>query len=466
MKNSYIYLGIALYIIAIFFAYSTGMIKTIKILTLIPIVLIILQIVKNQGFFSLLFFSVLIYWIPFTFSLFSFLKDFTLIEISVYFIVFIVIINQSISNNPRVNQTIKKYPFWPFIIFFIGALIGHFISNNPSHLLIKTRQMFLWPILFCFVCIYLIRNTNQLYKILWGFLISSVIFALLVLFGDTFLGIGHKVIGIETDYRLTYYLSIPYLGEIHMHMIQIGQVFAVILICYFVIWLNYPSRIIRGLAPIVMMLFIALIIKSQARGAIVAIIIASIVISLLSMFVFKQKKLQIKVFIFLFIIIGLFVYTAIQSQYNPIYTRGEETLSNPLEAKTFISRLNIWERAVPLITKSIFGFGLGAFPLIEDGNTAVVHNIFLFNYFVTGLIGFIAFLLIHFYIIKYSYTGLKKSTNFNLKLIFLMGIGVETVWLSCGMVSHMSYYGWGLAVFWIIPGLVFAAANLSKSKLI
>lgn len=407
--------------------------------------------------FQFLLFSLLVYWVPYEFDLKSILKGFYIYEIIVYVYFAIIFTHSIIKKDLLLSNALDQFPYKLFGLFVLGALIGHFIGDNNNDYLIRVRKMFVWPGLFILTCILIIKNISQVEKITKTFLLSSTVLGILVLFGESVFKIGSPMSHHQHNERLNYYLSLPGLGELNMHMSQIGVVFGMLLVISVCIFLIHSSAITRTKILLLSLFFGILVIKAQSRGAIVGVVVAIISTTIISKYynILMQKKIILKGILVIGTLAGAFLYQMYVTKDTTMYTRNLMLLTDPFNSINFLSRIDIWERALDIIFSNIWGFGLFGFPIAPDGNTGIVHNALLYNYFVGGFFTLIALVLIHLLIIKTCFRILKNSDDNISMVISLSCIGVEIVWLVAGLVDPIALYDWGLPVIWLFPALVF-----------
>lgn len=440
----------------------------VKITMLIPLLLVMLYFIKSGGLIKILNIAVIFFWFPLKIGLKTavpLLSSLNLFDLGILIILLLALFDSNDNNKIKVVSSFKKFPFWAYLLYLIGAMIAHYNSNGSAQEMEQIRTMYILPGLIIFSFIYIIRDTKQIEIIVKQLLISAAILGLLILIGEK-IGIGGKVALMEENARLSYQLIIPFIGKHILHMNQIGMTFAMLTIISFSIYLNHPSRSIRLANIVLITLFSLLILKTNSRHAIIGLIFGILLITLLSkrFKLIRQRFVLFKGILFASIFIIGFVYLAVTTKDSAIYERGFELINSPFEAVNVVKRIEIWKDSLPLIFNSLLGFGLFGFPMTPDGNTAIVHNMYFFVYFSTGIIGFIAFLFIHINILKRSWKGLYISSSYVTRIICVSTIGIEASLFVAGIASPMRLENWQIAVFWIYPALMYSILGLEKQN--
>ena len=145
-----------------------------------------------------------------------------------------------------------------------------------------------------------------------------------------------------------------------------------------------------------------------------------------------------------------------------------EIFSNPLHARTAVSRLVVWKQSIPIIIKHPLGIGANGLLGIRNtyaemanpsGGIWAVHNLILYLLLFSGVIGTAGFLFIFIWFIKKCRTKLK-SRNPGIRLFSIAGIGITTAIFVNGVSSPLIYDSVTATVFWLPIGIIMAVINL------
>jgi O-antigen ligase len=171
-------------------------------------------------------------------------------------------------------------------------------------------------------------------------------------------------------------------------------------------------------------------------------------IALLYIFItFNQlsKKARISLSL-LTLVISSYIYTLVpQSSFERLSTVGSELSEGSLNDRT-----TIWKYAISLFYNNWFGgVGAGALPyaiLPYYGRPAVAHNTFLSILVEQGIIGFIIYVLIIFYLIHLIKFSNSKNRNLYITILIIICVGTsllswefrKILWLSLAIIASES----------------------------
>ena len=249
---------------------------------------------------------------------------------------------------------------------------------------------------------YLIKSRSTLKLFLWVLIPASTLIALY--------GIKQFTFPSELDYRLIELSSaspITYLMGGHIRAFStmsspfhLGIFLTGTLLLLFTLWQKDKSKRILYLilAGIQFVALIMTVTKSNWFGLITGILVL----------VLLENRRPLRLFLQLILVViisWLIIYFAFQlTQNNPALrtiNSGLEDLVNPLQANTFVFRLNLWkDEVIPLMIASPWigygtssaGEGLGFYYEGTNKVYIVSHNLFFKIFFELGIIGVVIFL--------------------------------------------------------------------------
>jgi hypothetical protein len=468
MRIILLFISLVITTAVVLYSIGSGKTMTVKIIMVLPVIAMMLYFVSKNGLFSLLQLSIVFFWFPLAIGLKSasyFLSNIYIVELMTYMAIIIVFMDSSVRRKMRVQSIINHYPFYLFLLYFLGAYLAHLNSGGHSQEMPIIRGVYLWPGVFIFTVVGLATSKERISKLILLLLISGAVLSLVVLFGDG-IGIGGKMHDAQESVRLSYYVSLPFVGKMHLHMSDIGVAFGVLLIISFSIYLIHPLKKYRIFSLAFSFLFLSLILKAQSRGAIIGIFLAIIMVIYLSKKgkIIQQTNIIIKGSIIAFLLVMGFWYLSVNSVDADFAKRSVEFFEDPFEAINFLNRIEIWYKAFKLIFSSFFGYGLHGFPLSSDGNTGIVHNIFLYHIFATGFIGFFAFIFILFKTFRTCLFCISRSNEPIYQIVGTATIGVLIVWLVAGLVDPIHLKPWEYVIFWFTPALAFSVTRIIRTK--
>lgn len=321
----------------------------------------------------------------------------TVLEIMIYllFITWFFLEGKSSFLYKRVKfRKEEKSFFIGIFLLFVGVFFSVFVSEDTRTSLGVFKGFFVDPLLFFLVFISVIKEADQVKKILQSVIFSSLAVAIVALLYSFYgyLTFDGRLSGFyESPNYLAMYLAPGFLLSIYVFLC--GDKCS----CFY---LN-NSKFLQYLVIFILGLSILL---TKSFGSIFAVTVA------ISFVYLKNReggflKSRKKVLVFLLVIFSFLTFLTFQKF---------EQISNSSERSSFHSRLIIWRSSAEMIKESpFFGIGPGTFqkkyldlqekyPPYLEWAVSQPHNTFLAFYVQSGLFGLIGFLLILFW-------GLKKS---------------------------------------------------------
>jgi len=450
-----------------------GKLKAVYIPIGFSILIMILYVVDKIGSFPLLSGLVFIYWIPFNSGLghvSPFLEYMYPTEVGLWMLCLGILVYGSVSRSAQFYSAVGRFPFLPFVLLVVGSITANLVSGNRFALneLAQIRILCILPAVICFVFIYFLKTVKQAERLLWIFLISAGILGLVYLFAPNIVNpdiLDLLTSEIERTGRLKKIIKLPLCSMLTMSMESTAECFTLIVALSFSLWVNYLSFRGRLRAAAVLAISALVIIRGQARGALIASICSVIVIQALSL---RFKGYSSKFFlrgllkpaIVICSIAFTVTYLAITS---PTYTYQQRIMNlytNPLLA--IDSRMHRWKTAAPVVLDNPLGVGIFGFPS-ADGASWAAHNLYLFLLLSFGIIGFIGFFWIFLRYTKVCWSGLH-SNNSTRRLFCIAGMGCVTTLFVEGMVSPIYWSPWQVLMVWIPIGITMAVATLPEEK--
>lgn len=468
-------------------AIEKGMTKTLTGLFGLPILLMFPFLLRKMGIFHLFCLIIFPFWIPYKFGLGYFGSmgiSMTPTEVGLYFFFALILTSYMIKPTYQSYQwtnTWRNFPIFPFLLYICGAIIaysiGKYVLNSATGFSIyRIRALCLFPAVICFLCIYLINTKEKAEKLLWIFLLSTLILGILFLFGRyvfSFISLSEYA---KDSARLSMTLSAPFLGDISIHPSGAGALFSIVFSLSFSFWLNTSSKKKRYLALGLVTVFVIVLLKSQGRAGLYASIFSAIAIWFLSA-KFRMLSAKLNFVKLLFIIICIFgttYYLAVVSENRWYRDRGLEFLYSPIKTQSFESRREIWGQVIPMIIRNPFGIGAEGLLAMEYtgkreldniyGDIWGVHNLILYLLLFSGFIGTIGFMWIFVWFIKRCMHRLNCDDPI-VRFFCIAGIGIIIAFFINGLSDPVLYHSWETPILWFPVGIIIAAITLPDKVL-
>jgi len=433
-------------------------------------------IVKRRGLILILGALISIYWIPLDSGLQVFslgLRNIYPTELGIWVLCYAVIIYRSITRNSQDNINMGKFPFLPFWVLLGGAVLTYWTAEyHSTYSLIQIRTFCLLPMVFCFLCIYLIKTVKQAECLLWTFLISAGLLGVVFLYAPNKIPSGLEMLyagGVGSD-RLMKIIKIPLCGVLFMNSEVTPVSYAFIMALSFNFWLNTSSFWKRLTAISLLLISAFVIIKAQGRTGLIAAGSSMIIITLLTLkvrksFSFLFNKILGKAIASIVFLFGFFLYYANTSIGRVAQWRTLDTFSDPSQAPGLGDRIWRWKESILVILEHpFFGVGIEGFQKHNYDYSWFAHNLYLYLWLSFGVIGLIGFIWIFVRFTKAYQKGLR-SNNLDCQSLAIGGIASVVVLFVVGITSSTFFLvPWGLLMLWIPFGIIFAAVNLKGQK--
>jgi hypothetical protein len=234
---------------------------------------------------------------------------------------------------------------------------------------------------------------------------------------------------------------------------QLGEFLSIGLVALFPFAIHTIKTKLWLLKLFLLGIMLAVIVSTQARGAIVAVMISCIFIIILHQVKFKSTRALRRIMIFFMIGLGIaIVITQYRMSLDPtgrIYSQRISEMRNPFYAETFIARLALWEEFIQRIAHFPFGMGF-AEPFSLDGSSNP-HNLFLWIIQGGGFIGLSGFIIALVVIVIKLIKGLSFSDERRV-LLSISSLGVLVVVLVEGLGSVVFAQQPTTIAFWVLLG--------------
>jgi hypothetical protein len=357
-------------------------------------------------------------------------------------------------------KKINRFPFLPFILYILGALIAYQISYKDVLSFSVVRIVCMFPLFLSLLIYILVNSKENANLLLWILLISSAALAVLILVGPSvFQSVTAYDYAEGTD-RLSMQLKIGEIGVLSIDPQAIAEKFAFMLVIAYAFWLTYPTSIGRVVALMLCIIFGLVIIFSQGRGGLIAAIVSIAVESIL-LFKWDRKNRSgiISAFVLAtLVILGSLIYLASQSSNSGYTQRIFGLLSNPLNDPYLLVRLNYWQASPEVILNNIFGVGAFGFPK-PGSDTWIVHNLFLYIQLCFGIFGLLGFIMILVRFFRTFWRGAQILSQDG-KTFSIIGIGCITCFLVAGITSPMIFQPYTVVMIWGPLATLYAIVDL------
>ena len=291
------------------FALETGKFKTLNLVMMIPLFILVIALLQRISIQTAVGFLLLSFWIPAGFDNWVLY----LFEILLYLTLFLLLAIQfTRSGDEKLKSFLTNFPWFPFILYILGALLTWSISTKIGGELNEIRAMCIIPLAFFLVIGLTMRSAKDAEFFLWMILTSAAILGLLFLVGKNFSGFITLANYAAGSGRLSMMLSIPHVGSSWNAAAEYIQlVWLLVGIC-----IQYLGISPFFVAPYLCSLFVFIIrlygyYRTRPRGAITAALGAAIISVYAA--VFGIRGVGVKFVFVCLAVIGGFWYLAAHS---------------------------------------------------------------------------------------------------------------------------------------------------------
>ena len=438
-------------------------VKTLAIILVLPFALslpLVLSRVSQQTIVSVL---LLLFWLPIRLY---FLDELYLFEFATYCLLALAVMNSVISRNSASTPAFEGFPLLAFFFFVGGTLLTYAISYKAGTELVRIRLFCLFPMILCLFFSLTVRNEKDAERYLWMLFISVSLLALLFTMADrsfSFLQTSDYAIG---SGRLSMELKILFLGVLRINPESAGTYFGMLLCVGYYLFIS-SARTSKKLIVIGFSLILALaIMLAQGRGGAAAAIFSTALMTLLYYRRATTKIhagiLVIGLILFGSIIIGGMWYLANSSQNISYNARFVSLVNDPFNDATLLNRINLWEEGLLTLLNKPFGIGFFGFHT-RDGDTWIVHNLYLYLWLCLGPIGFLGFWGIIYKFYK-TFRESMNSHNDSLRGLSILGLGCILSICINGMFSPVVWDPYSVVIIWAPLGITYAACMRERNK--
>jgi O-antigen ligase len=390
-------------------ALETGMRKTLNIVILIPLLFLAIALFPRIRIQTLIGFLLLAFWIPAGFDNWGLY----LFEIFLYAVLILLILKFGSSQNEEIKSSLKDIPWFPFILYTLGALLTWLLSKRIGGELNEIRAMCIIPLALSIVMFLTIRSTEDAEHLLWMLLTSAAILGLLFLAAKNFSGSISLSSYAASSGRLSMRLSIPYVGSLQMLPQSTSNWYGYLLVFTYSLWIFHPSLLHRTYAVFLCLLFGIIIISTQGRGGALTAAFGAALISVYASFtgrLYGIKGVWIKFILVCLAVIGGLWYTAAHSMNVSFAQHGMVMFTNPQNDANLLYRFQGWSNGIKLyLANPVLGIGLSGIQTPWGPDTSEVLNYFLLNLLGYGLMGFIGIMLILLKLLAAFWKGIRAG---------------------------------------------------------
>ncbi len=317
-------------------------------------------------------------------------------------------------------KTKLDFPSKPILLllftYYVYNLVSSFWSLNPSNSFIESQRVGLGILI-----IIIFTSFLKIEKKYISFLKSYLLFSLVLI-----LFLSYDLITIEThSFNSLYDINSFF---IHKNILASFVFLSISVTSLAILKLNDNWKIFSILITI---LLVSILLILFNRTTYLALFVSAFTFLILRA---RQKnKIRLIVLISLIGLLSFYSYKSIKTIEKP---------STITSTNSFDERIRIWENTIDIVKeKPLFGIGSGNWQYnflkysvskidkIVNNNTTFQkpHNDYLWILSELGIIGFILFLLILFYILKPTLKLILKERNIELSIVFSFLIGLSVI---------------------------------------
>jgi hypothetical protein len=441
------------------FSFENGMEKTGRVFLLIPLLVIMIALSQKLRIQTIIGFLLLVFWIPIgldNYILFLF-------EILLYVILLFLIVRFAHSNDPKMRDYLINFPWLPFILLILGALLSWSLSYKIGGEINEIRATTVLPLALSMVIFLTIQSTADAEHFLWMILTSAAVLGLLFLVGKNFSGFISLSTYALGSGRLSMKLVIPQVGTLEMLPQSTANWFGYLLVFAYSIWIFHPSSSRRAYAVFLCLLYGAIIISSQGRGGALTGALGAVIVSVYAVLtrrVLGTKGIWLKFSIVCLVVIGGFWYQAVHSTNTSFVQHGTSLFVDPLRDENLLVRFQDWTNGINLyLANPILGVGLSGIQTPWGPDTSEVLNYFLLILLGYGLLGIVGILLIFRKLLVAFWRGIQSGDRAT-RMICIASIGGLSGFF-LGMQPEEPY---STVIVWAPLLIAFAASMLQGNR--
>lgn len=360
------------------FALETGKFKTLNLVMMIPIFILVIALLQRISIQTAVGFLLLSFWIPAGFDSWVLY----LFEILLYLTLFLLLAIQfTRSGDEKLKSFLINFPWFPFVLYILGALLTWSFSTKIGGELNEIRAMCIIPLALSIVFSLTIRTKEDAERYLWMILTSAAILGLLFLVAKNFSGFITLTNYAAGSGRLSMRLLIPYVGSLEMLPQSTSNWYGYLLVFTYSIWIFHPSSLHRTYAVFLCLLFGYIVITTQGRGGAITAVLGAAIASVYAIFnrrLFGIRGIWIKFIFVCLAVIGGFWYLAAHSTNASFYQHGISLFTNPQSDANLLVRFQDWSNGIKLFLKNpVLGIGLSGIETPWGLDTSEILNYFL-----------------------------------------------------------------------------------------
>lgn len=441
------------------FALGTGKSKTLNFVMMVPLLILVVVLLPKIRMQTLVGFLLLSFWIPA-----GFLPGLYLFEIFLYMLLTLLLANQLAHlDDEKVNSFLINFPWFPFILYILGAWLTWSLSTRIGGELNVIRAMCIIPLALSLVIGLTMRSVNDAEFFLWMILTSAAILGLFFLVAKNFSGLITLSTYAAGSSRLSMWLVIPNVGSLEMLPQSTSNWFGYLLVFAYSIWIFHPSSLHRIYAVLFCLIFGSVIIITQGRGGAITATLGAAIVSVYATFsrrLFDIRGIWIKFAFVCLVVVGGLWYLAAHSTNAGYYQRVISLFGNPQTDATLLYRFQGWSNGIKLfLANPILGIGLSGIETPWGPDTSEILNYFLYNLLGYGLLGFTGIMLILFRLLVTFWKGLQSEDRTTRMMCIASICGMLGFFL--GMQPEEPY---STAIVWAPLLIAFAVAKLHGNQ--
>lgn len=452
---------------AVVTAVNAGQQKTVILLFLIPIGMMVPYFLARFGTQTFISIILLSFWLPtpFIFSYFpSVFGNMDIFEAVVWFIPLLLLANSAVARNAQFMSRLKDFPFKPFLLYIVGAVMTYFISYKVGGELSLIRIMCVFPMFVSLTIFLTMKSTVDAERYLWAVLISASLLGLLFLFGPRISNFVTETTYAAGTGRASLQLAIPFFGSLWIDPAGAGDKFAFMFTIAYSFCLFQRSTKARTAAVLMCLIFGAVIVYAQGRAGLLAVVASSVFITLFSL---KRKgTIRFDAILLLgfmvVIILGGSWYLATHSNLSRFTDRITILLSDPMHDVNFVGRLEGWKMGLGIMARNPLGIGLFGWG-VSGSDTWIVHNLWLYLSLSFGVIGLAGFLWIILTFIRAFWRGVRRA-DLEIKNLCIIGIGLLIDLIVTGQFSPVVREPYSVGIVWIPLATIYTAIILYQRR--
>jgi hypothetical protein len=403
-----------------------------QIISFLVLLLLILTTTPLGLFYGFVFLS----WLPVRISfatipmLGRLLTDATAIEVTVLVLGPLWLARSFLRPGPSLLRERRLY--LPLLLMLLGGIIALPSSLAFSDSLLRFRNVVLYFIIVFLLTVQILETPRQVSRVLKILLVSWCLLGLYALWAQRS-GMAGTELNTMGGLRLGGTLSFGFFGYLGLHPNTMSVCLAVMMPLALVYGLYGPTGRDRRFGFVTAALLGATLILTFGRGAYFGAAAGLLVVFLIG---WRRGAVRLtRMFVLAIIVVTLIALLFGRSSSSDLITTRLAELANPLQAGTFVSRVDTWQLALQTQPLHLLrGWGFAGSPVMPGWIWE--HNTLLYLLDGMGVLGTLGFLWMLVNGVRWS----GQAINTNDPIAFMVGTGVIgsiTTIAVCGVT-----YGW------------------------